>query len=58
MSNCTICGANAPYQVKGQQTFYCEKHAFEFFDDVTYLVKAQGTAQVMKDLIDSHKSDD
>ena len=58
MTTCTICGGNAPYQVKGQQTYYCEKHAIEFFGDITYLVKAEGTAQIVKDLINSHKSNE
>jgi len=57
MHKCTICEAEAPYQVKGTPTYYCEKHAIEFFGDVTYLVKAEGTAQVMKDLINSHSAE-
>lgn len=52
---CTICGAEARFNIKDTSEYYCQDCAEEQFDDISALVKVEEQAKKIKKMIEEHQ---
>ena len=52
---CMICNDQAAYLIKDSNDYYCSECAVDNFGDVSYLMKVEEQARILKQLIEERK---